>query len=379
MTPGVVPTGLKPGVVGPIFQLGIASLKLEWRVSGGTLEELLARVTHELRTGDMTSILSRRDLLGALIGFPLALNGLARDGQAPTLPAEELLPLYMPVIPACWKLHYEGELTLVERAVSSYIAQLTPLAQQASKHQKTAASLLAQAHQLASCLVLEHEDFGSSLAHCKEALHYGQQAEDPNLQLGAYIRKGITLYYRKREKQFLQNYQEAREAVPIEKASPLVQGRVYSGLADGLSMFGQTQEALRYNGLAHDTFPDAPTDDPSFLFLPASQMDLHINSMLIHLRLGNLKEALGAITQAAMFVPETALSNQAEILNHRAQVARAMNGLEECCDCLEQAIGLGRSFGSELYASEARAIIEQLPEPWQREPKVKNVRDLLDA
>jgi tetratricopeptide (TPR) repeat protein len=144
-------------------------------------------------------------------------------------------------------------------------------------------------------------------------------------------------------------------------------------------MFGQTQEALRYNGLAHDTFPDAPTDDPSFLFLPASQMDLHINSMLIHLRLGNLKEALGAITQAAMFVPETALSNQAEILNHRAQVARAMNGLEECCDCLEQAIGLGRSFGSELYASEARAIIEQLPEPWQREPKVKNVRDLLDA
>jgi tetratricopeptide (TPR) repeat protein len=205
-------------------------------------------------------------------------------------------------------------------------------------------------------------------------------ANDPNVLLGAYLRRANTLYYRKRFTQQLQNYRDALHAVNIETASPLIQGRVYSGYAGILCKFdGNKQEALRYDGLAHDVFPDNPEDDPSFTFNNAAHYVINLNSMVVHLDLGNPKAAETALIKAAQGVPKTANPRYIELLNHHALVAIAMNDLEQSCTHIETVAALGSTLGSDLYRSDARNIISSMPDQWKRARRVKDVLEILNA
>ncbi|MBV9691661.1 MAG: helix-turn-helix domain-containing protein, partial [Ktedonobacteraceae bacterium] len=237
-----------------LLRVGVSSLVLASQQHGWTLDELLAQVQLEVRRVTAMTPSSRREMLTQALSFvaslPIAVFGLA--GSVLSLSPEETLPLYVSALPAAWRLYYDGQIAELEALVPAYMGQLSTLAQHPSRYQRTARGLLSQAHALHSLVVLEHEDYGASMRHGKQALLYGQMVEDPDLQLGAYIRQANTLYYQKRWSMKMQIYEEALQTVDLERASPLIKARVYSGYAASLcECGGQEQEALRYQALAH--------------------------------------------------------------------------------------------------------------------------------
>jgi len=295
------------------------------------------------------------------------------------LSAEEALPLYVTSVPAAWKLYFDGQLAEVEAALPTYISHLATLTQQPTRYQSTAKNLLSQAHQLSSLVVLEHEDFGASMSHNKQALSYSREIADPNLQLAAYIRQANTFYYRKRWSSMLQTYEEALQTVDLKRASPLIVARVYNGYAATLCKFeGQEQEALRYQALAHEVFPyDAYENDPSYGFTHIGPYILHLNDTITHLDIGHTHDASASIEQAALYIPQGVNPRSLELLNHKAMVASAQGDLEELCHHLGAVMTQSQALGSDLYISSARGIIDNLPIGWQRERQVKQLMEQL--
>jgi hypothetical protein len=90
-----------------------------------------------------------------------------------------------------------------------------------------------------------------------------------------------TLFYRKRHAHILQTYQEA--TLFANEVSPLLRGRIYSGLGSAQATLGQKQEALYSLGLAHETYPDHPEEDTGFLYTYTNHYILFLNEALTHL------------------------------------------------------------------------------------------------
>ncbi len=365
-----------------MFQIGITALALARLENNWTLEELRIVMQLEMKRletmSDNTNGIDRRQMLSFLAGLPVAVLGLSSTNKALSIPVEESLPMYVTAVPAAWKLYFDGHIAEVATLLPDYISHLTSLIQQTTRYHETAISLLSQAHQLGSLVVLENEDFGASMAHNKKALSYSQTIDNPNIQLAAYIRQANTLYYRQRWSQMLQTYEEALQTINIKQASPLVQGRIYSGYGASLCKFeGREQEARHYMGMAHEVFPDQPEDDPSYIYMNATQYVLHLNDMITMLDIKDAKNAREALNQASLYVPNLTSPRGIELLNHKAMVASALGDLEETHQHLEQSISLSKSLGSDLYITSARDIIEALPTQWQQEKKVKQLVERL--
>jgi len=358
-----------------MFHVSMKGLILAQQQYGWTSDELMARVYAEARRL-INMVQSRRDIikqgLGFLVGLPIAVLGVS---DAIHLSAEEALPLYVSSVPAAWKLYFDGQLAEVEAALPTYISHLTTLALQPTRYQSTAKNLLSQAHQLGSLIVLEHEDFRASMDHNKQALSYSREIGDPSLQLAAYVRQANTFYYRKRWSSMLQTYEEALQTVDLKKASPLIVARTYNGYAATLCKFeGQEQGALRYQALAHETFPHgAHESDPSYSFTHVSPYILHLNDTITNLDIGHTHDASGSIKQAALYVVQGANPRSLELLNHKAMVARAQGEMEETIYHLEEVIAQSQLLGSDLYISSARDLVDSLPPAWQKEKQVKQL------
>ena len=358
-----------------LFKIGVELLSFVQHQQSWPLSELLSHLEAVLgRSNGMSPMkLSRRQALELFVGLPAGLLGVMELGKH--IAAEEVLLLCTTSLPACWNLFWLGGLPEVERALPAYFSQLLPLAQQSSLYGGNAARLASQMHQIASLLVLEREDFGTSLAHCKQAFLYGQRAGDRNLQVAALIRQANTLFYRKRYAQILQTYQEALQF--IDEVSPLLRGRVYSGLGSAQATIGQKQEALRSLGLAHETFPGHPEEDPGFLYTYTNHYILFLNEALTHLQFNQPEKAWQAITKAGTYVPDGASPRRMELLNHLVIISIARDDLEQSCRYFETAVTEGVALGSDLHQDEAHHIYQQMQSTWPHEKRIKNLAELL--
>jgi transcriptional regulator with XRE-family HTH domain len=129
------------------------ALMFIWQSHGCSFLDLQTQVAKAMDKLEKTTNApqhSRRDMLKFLAGLPISVANLAFTGNSRFMPVDEVLPLYLTGVPACWKLYYEGDWQKVREVLPSYISQLTSVARSPSKSQKTAASLLSQVHQLAS-------------------------------------------------------------------------------------------------------------------------------------------------------------------------------------------------------------------------------------
>jgi tetratricopeptide (TPR) repeat protein len=194
------------------------------------------------------------------------------------------------------------------------------------------------------------------------------------LQAAALIRQANTLFYRKRHLQILQTYQEALQYVA--DVSPLLKGRIYSGLASIQATVGQKQEALRHMKLAHEVFPEHPEGDPGFLYTNTTSYILHFNDACIHLDFAQPKEAWEALLLAGSFVPNEVSPRGMELQNHRVIISIALNELEQSCAYFEKAFVSGRTLGSDLHQSEAQSLYDQMQAKWPHEKDVKELVDL---
>jgi transcriptional regulator with XRE-family HTH domain len=365
-----------------MLDVAIMGLILAQQQHHWTLDELRLQVERKIEALSTMNQqhqkgVSRRDTLEFLARLPLAMWGLTKiDTTSPLLAPEEILPLHAASIPACWNLFFSGQLAEVETVLPTYLSYLTPLAEHPSALQKDAASLASQTHQLAALFSKEvHEDFGASLEHCKQALHYGQIAQDQNLIAASFIREVDTLYCRKRYPQIFQLLQQAEGCTP--EASPLLRGRIYCHLAASFARYGQEQDALRYIGLAHDTFPDQPRNDPGFSYTHTDHYILHLNEMVLYLRLNQPQEAWKAIMEASAFVPSSITPRRAELLSQIVTASIALNDLDQGCFYFAELATLGTKLKANLFISEAQTSYQEMQLKWPHEKRVKALAELL--
>jgi transcriptional regulator with XRE-family HTH domain len=359
-----------------VFNVAVSVLALAQQVYGCTLNELLFRLEQEMRRLDtmeqQQNGVSRRQALQFLAELPLVMLGLRQVGSNQSaLNAVEILPLYTTSIPACWRLYYGGEWLDVERVLPTYISHLTPLAHEASKYQQSIASLLSQAHQLASEITIQREDFGASLEHCKQALIYGQVAGDPNLQAGSLIRKGNALFYRNPNRSNLDTYLEAMQY--IDYVSPLLRGRIYSEV--GLKQ-GTEQDMLRYLGMAHESTPDNPEDDAYYLYSHSDHYILYFNDALAHLKLGQANDAWKAINQAATYVPDVVNARRMELLKYLVICSIASSDLDQGAHHFKVMVESASVLSSDLWLGDIQDTHQQMLVKWPTEQRVKALADM---
>jgi transcriptional regulator with XRE-family HTH domain/tetratricopeptide (TPR) repeat protein len=383
-----VPGEINGGTTVDMFSIGVVALLLARQQYNWSLDELQFRTEQEMKKLDIMTRQteqmkgnfshSRRDVLRFLIRLPLAMFGLTQSESdaALFLPVEEMIPFYVTGVPACWRCFFTGEFAEVKRVLPTYISHVTFLAQQSSNYQRTAASLASQTHQLAAALVLQREDFGTSLDHCKQASLYGQLAGDPNVLAGALIRQVDALFYRKRHTQVVSVIQEAFSY--INDVSPLMRSRLYSELGSIEAYGGDEQTALRYMGLARDTFPDSPEDDAGFLFTHTNTYIILLNEALAYMDLNQPKAAWEAIERAEAYVPVKVSSRGLELLNLQTAVATARGDMDLSCHTFQAAIAAGSQLGSSLWLNDARDIYyNAMLRKWSSEKQVKDLEDLL--
>jgi len=369
-----------------MFDTGVLALALFQQQQGWTCEELMASVEasirrlHAMKPTQHGDDITRRHALTLLIGLPAGMLGLAQASSyrgtthTPAISVKEMLSLYAVAIPACWNLYYEGGLAEVTKILPDYISQLTTLVQQATKYEKELASFASLAYQLSSLLALEQENFALSLADSKQGLLYAQRANDPNLQVGALIRQQDVFLFRNRPAQRLQTLLLATEHV--KDISPLLRARIYSGLAEVYANLRQQQEALRYIGIARDTYQDNAENDPNYFYTHANQYMLYSDEGLTYLHLGKAWEAWQAFEHAKTFVPDTVNPRHAEILCWQALATSKAGDLERSCAYIQKAIKLASILGSDMYYSEADKAFQHMQTRWSSETKVKELVDL---
>jgi transcriptional regulator with XRE-family HTH domain/tetratricopeptide (TPR) repeat protein len=319
---------------------------------------------------------SRRRLLQQTLPLFFGVSGILSGTSAiDLLPSlDEKLSFYSTAIPSCWTLVYNGGIAYVEKVLPTYLAHLTTITQQSSRDRKLAASLTSQGYKLANLLDLRHEDFGAALRHSNDAFLYGQMAEDPNLQVAALIEEALTFQYRKRFPQTLASYQKAFQVANCaNRVSPIIKGRVYGGLAFACARLGQEQEALRYMGLAYETFPEHPENDSQFSYTHYSHYYLYLYEGLMYTGLSQTENALAAYTH--LHGAEYG-SRRIEIANKEAASLLIAGDLDRCSDKVEAAATLALSTKSDLRYSEASEIYQGMCMKWPHEPKAKGLAQI---
>jgi transcriptional regulator with XRE-family HTH domain len=328
---------------------------------------------------DHLNYISRRGFLhiaGGAVGTTLFTNLPFRSALhlSHLLRTEELLSIYATNIPICWRLYFDGCFLEADSLLSDCLPSLATLVLQASPYQKWAASLASKAHQLACMFALQAQKFGKALVHAKQAFHYGQVAEDPNVQVASLIRKGLVYFYLERPEQKLATYQEAIQY--SSSASPLLRGRVYMGLAEAHSNFGQKQEyqAKHFLELAHKTFPDNPREDPNYVYtffkLPQEY------GGLIYLNLNEPSKAWEAFARVDKAIPTTVSPERVELSIRQARASAALGNLEQTRAYLEAAIISAAELGSDLRYNETHEVYQQVLRQWGQEQQIKELSDL---
>lgn len=321
--------------------------------------------------------LSRRQVIAALIGTPAAIFGARQGDNLSLLRVEEILTLCASHIPLCWQLYFEGGRAEVEQVLPEYIAQLSALARYPSPYQKRAACLLSQAYQLASLLATQRQDYGAAYAAAREGISHGELAGEPNLQVASLIREALVSFFLKRPRRCLQSYQRALPLV--SQVSPLLQGRVYAGLAEASGRPGQEDEARRFLEMARETFPQQAEDDPSFSFTHFTLTSISTYEGIMYLNLRQPDQARQAFERIDRVISTDAVPNRLELIVHQAMVACALDELEQTGQLIKLALPMAHLLGSRLRADQLYEIYEQMLEKWDDEPCVRELEELFRA
>ncbi len=314
---------------------------------------------------------SRRRALAALVGSPIAALGLAQETNIARLHPEEILALASSNMPVSWQMYFEGGPAQAELHLYSYLPQLTKLAQQTSPHQKRAAALASQGHQLASLAVLQHQNFGAAHQYAQDAFTYGALAESPSLQTTSLIRQAQVYLYLKRPLNKLQIYERALAYLP--QTSPLLQGRVYVGLAETHGHLGNTQQVAHYLGLAHTVFPVQFAADPHYYYTHFNHWSLAAMEGMAHIHLERPTIAWDVFTTVEKHIPLSPVPNRVELTLRQARAAYAMDERDIACTYVQAAAELALTEGSQLFYDGAYRVYQDMLLKWKDDHNVKEL------
>lgn len=350
------------------------------------LEELIKKSIDEQDTEEDTAV-NRREAtktIGKIVGA-VALADILGDTQSleqfsqlikPVLIDSQTLEQFEKLTAICWKLGNGHDLETAESILKSYLPKVAALAKQTSPHQQIAAQIASQGLLLSASLAGHKDDLHARQSLSEQAFQYGQLAENDNLQVAALKQLAITYDYKQRPGKALEVYQST---IPyLDKVSPLLRSGMNIRMAGAYAQCGQSEEALRFLGMAYDSFPDDPESDPSSLYSDSGLYSLYLWDGLIHLDLDQPQKAEEALARVDGLSPKLAVPERVriEFLTYQAETYLVLREIEPCCTYLEAAANASLALGSERRYNEAANTYQQIRHVWVHEPRVKALRDL---
>jgi tetratricopeptide (TPR) repeat protein len=285
---------------------------------------------------------------------------------------EEMLSICAAYIPIYWRLYFEGHLSEVQQFLDTYLSQLAVLVRQPTVYQKQSAILVAKMHQLACMMALQKPDYGWALIHADQAIEAARIAEDVHLQAASLIRKGLVYRYLKRFDQMLNVYEEGQQY--SNSVSPLLSGRLYTGLAEAYSNVGQGSKALQSLERAYKLFPDNPKDDLNFSYthfkLP------HGFEVRVYLNLKQPDKAWEALALVDKSIPQEIVPDRVELSIDQADASLQSGDIDQACSYLRNAVTSALVLGSKLRYYQAYTLYKQMLVKWSHEKQVKDQIDL---
>jgi hypothetical protein len=291
---------------------------------------------------------------------------------------DDLLGVYARGIAACQDLYWNGNPRHVEALLPLYCSQTALLARQPSPLQKSAAQHASLAQQLACELLTDREDFRAAEQAGREALLYAQVANDVNLQVASLIGLANLGFHQRLSMLALWAYEQAISLFN-EHVTPLLKGRTYAGIAEVYAMRSQVQEAIQAVGLAYESYPIKPEDDPAYSYLRASRYSLYVfGDAQSRLFLKQPKEAEKALIamQKETKDPEIEPVTKLDLLYYQAETQIQQGELEAGIALLTEAARLARDLGSRLYFNKLAVTYHNLRVQWSRESPVIALEEL---
>jgi len=295
----------------------------------------------------------------------------------PTKVDEPTLEYLENVIDSCWRLSNESGAAEVEKVLPLYLPQLVTLAHQPSKYQQKAAHLASQGYILAA--EVDHGNVNVMKAYCQQAVLYSQVAESHDIQVGALKQQATIFLVGKEPAMALQKYLEATPFV--SHISPLLHSRVYLGLASASARCGEKQNALRYLGLAHESFPEYPENDPNYLYTICSKPVLHLYEALTYTDLHQPQDAWQSLIAVNGLQPKMSVSESTriEFINLQAKTAAILGDMEQSRTYLLASVNASNAQGYNLWLSEAYDVYKAIVEIWPNESPIKALGDLFHS
>jgi DNA-binding SARP family transcriptional activator len=338
-------------------------------------------------------LLTRRMALATLATLSTSLLAKVQSGPLTTLIVEEFLTQCTSSLTACSHLLQGDGITTVESTLPRYLPPLIALTKSPSSFQQRAITLASQGCFLFSLVKLHRLQFQERVAYCKQSVEFSRVSEDQTIFLTALTHLGNARNDSNQPENMLQTYQEAANFLKRKDTDiipPLLQSRIYLGLAQAHARLSHQQEAESYLSLSNETF-SLPTDDG--LLALALDYDLPLKIHLegsVHLDLGQLKEEKGSsklssykpastvLAQIEQIPPSVSVAERIrlEIINQRALVAVRSNNLEQFEKYLTEGVQGAKALGSEKRRQEALANWKAARKQWPNERRVWELADL---
>ncbi len=138
------------------------------------------------------------------------------------------------------------------------------------------------------------------------------------------------------------------------QVSPLLSGRLYTGLAEAYSNVGQSSKALQSLERAYKLYPNDPKDDPNFSYthfkLP------HGFEVCVYLNLKKPEKAWEALNIINKSIPQEIVPDRVELSIDQADASLQSGNVDQACSYLKDAVTSALVLGSKLRYYQAYAL-----------------------
>lgn len=282
----------------------------------------------------------------------------------------DALDYFQELIETCWGLFNKGEMEVAEQILST----LLPKMSQHVPHNPQAAIIIAQGLRLQGLMSAHQLKLFDKVAFCQKAVEYARQANECNTLVATLNGLAVAFKYAQQPENSFKTYQEALSY--CDQASQLIKSRVYAGSAAAFAQRGRTKEAHFYIGLAYESFPDHPENDPHVLSADNGIFMLAYYEGVMYLALNQPKEAEKAFERYKTYpsgktIPER---NRLEIVNYQGQAAIMLNNLDVYVNYLEEGIVGSVTLRSKKRFDEALTIFKRdMPASWRNDSQIKTI------
>ena len=283
----------------------------------------------------------------------------------------------------CWAIvngsHFVSEANSITQLLATYLPQFTTIAN-ANVQDKDAAHVAAQGYMIATLIALDGYNVIEMDHNSALAIKYATVSGDTNLVAAAHKQRGDVMFVAKRTNESIRSYQAALSLIE-RVSSPLLRSSIYQEASNIFGHTLQTHEALRYIGLARDSFPNMPEHDPCANIADCNLAQLYMFEGDTYLALGNAHAAWESLSQVDGLNPKIEVGEftRLAILKSQARTAITLRDLELASQHLEVLITNAAQLQSQYGQTRAAEVYDAMRLVWPGEPHIAHLGEMLHS